>query len=668
MLKHVSFFLVLALNSALSHALPISGKVSLSSNPVCSLVLANGKHMFTCDGTGDYELDVPLDDNGQVTLFAFASGMTPYQATFDPSQNSYHPVIMAYASGGAELEITKEIFFSSESRTRIKGSLESYGSPVCGLVLANGVHSFTCGDELGVFDLDVPLDDNGEITLFGFVAGHQPYSDTFSGCGTNGACKVDNNNQGSDFLVGKFTDSEVTGLQYESQNIKGVTNKGVFYYKPGDQITFKVGGLMIGKTASKDFITPLDFEYGNNAARLLQSLDYDGNPDNGIVIDESVYKSELLTSKGSLDRISISDIDVPEFTSFYAELASSTSVGSQEIISNEDALSHLYKYTSYASIDRYVTNGTVHGSDWAENYGYNEPYDPFYTNSYPNLPEVHAGIDLLIPNGTRLYSLTSGVVSRVKESIGGVFIKPDNQEGTLVYLHLSDIAVSRNDIIQQGQYIGLSGNRGTGGYHLHIEWLRDDHYDPKENVPTLPKEIAVSTQGDATTATDTTFDLSNLKFDVVDKFQEIPQGIWVAEEKEIPRNDVSAFTPSYIDGAFVRKELTLDGNNRGRYSEYFSLDGSCGKQVANNSADVSYEIVDGVLKVVFLQEFIKDFSSDCGGFLLNTGRYAANEVMDFKVSSNLAGMVTLSADQCFYTYYGRCVLDSTFPFIQVNRY
>ena len=44
----------------------ISGTVYLqnSQTPVCAMVLANGQYMFTCDGTGNYALSIPLDTNG----------------------------------------------------------------------------------------------------------------------------------------------------------------------------------------------------------------------------------------------------------------------------------------------------------------------------------------------------------------------------------------------------------------------------------------------------------------------------------------------------------------------------------------------------------------------------------------------------------------------------
>jgi hypothetical protein len=66
----------------------ISGKVLLqnSQTPVCAMVLANGQHMFSCDGTGSYALNIPLDTNGQFKLQVYADGFAPTTQTFDEFQ------------------------------------------------------------------------------------------------------------------------------------------------------------------------------------------------------------------------------------------------------------------------------------------------------------------------------------------------------------------------------------------------------------------------------------------------------------------------------------------------------------------------------------------------------------------------------------------------------
>jgi len=63
----------------------ISGSVLLQNTqtPICAMVLANGQFQFSCDGNGDYSLNVPLDDNGQFKLQVYADGFAPNIQVFD---------------------------------------------------------------------------------------------------------------------------------------------------------------------------------------------------------------------------------------------------------------------------------------------------------------------------------------------------------------------------------------------------------------------------------------------------------------------------------------------------------------------------------------------------------------------------------------------------------
>jgi hypothetical protein len=63
----------------------ISGNVLLQNTqtPVCAMVLASGQHMFSCDGTGSYDLHIPLNSNGQYKLQVYADGFAPAIQRFD---------------------------------------------------------------------------------------------------------------------------------------------------------------------------------------------------------------------------------------------------------------------------------------------------------------------------------------------------------------------------------------------------------------------------------------------------------------------------------------------------------------------------------------------------------------------------------------------------------
>lgn len=71
----------------------------------------------------------------------------------------------------------------TKANVSIYGSIvNDNGSPLCGLVLANGQFMFSCSPN-GTYSLTVPQDGAGQVTLFGFVDGHFPYKRVFGGSG-----------------------------------------------------------------------------------------------------------------------------------------------------------------------------------------------------------------------------------------------------------------------------------------------------------------------------------------------------------------------------------------------------------------------------------------------------------------------------------------------------
>jgi hypothetical protein len=89
------------------------------------------------------------------------------------------------------------------------------------------------------------------------------------------------------FADGVFVDSAVEGLTYQSgSNASGTTDaNGTFTYEEGVSITFSLGGITLGTLPDgKALVSPYDFgaQQAENIARLLQTLDADGNHANGI--------------------------------------------------------------------------------------------------------------------------------------------------------------------------------------------------------------------------------------------------------------------------------------------------------------------------------------------------------------------------------------------------
>ena len=95
--------------------------------------------------------------------------------------------------------------------------------------------------------------------------------------------------------IGTFVDSPVINIGYRTETQNGVTNsRGEFKYFPGETVTFFIGDLEFPSIPAEQVVTPLDMADTDdishpiviNISRLLQSLDKDGNPSNGISITD----------------------------------------------------------------------------------------------------------------------------------------------------------------------------------------------------------------------------------------------------------------------------------------------------------------------------------------------------------------------------------------------
>jgi len=97
---------------------------------------------------------------------------------------------------------------------------------------------------------------------------------------------------GSELQIGRFIDSEVEGLGYRTTSgLTGKTNqKGEFQYSAGDDVEFFIGNISLGSVSTKGVITPFDFSGSEvKIARLMQTVDYDAQPNNGILISGESY-------------------------------------------------------------------------------------------------------------------------------------------------------------------------------------------------------------------------------------------------------------------------------------------------------------------------------------------------------------------------------------------
>ena len=116
--------------------------------------------------------------------------------------------------------------------------------------------------------------------------GKSPSSSSGGGSGVSGSGK-----QEKGPATGRLLDTAVSGVAYSaSSGAAGNTDEnGTFKYSHGDTVEFKLGALALGKVKGAAIVTPMELA-GDSANKLqnllilLQSLDVDGNPGNGISI------------------------------------------------------------------------------------------------------------------------------------------------------------------------------------------------------------------------------------------------------------------------------------------------------------------------------------------------------------------------------------------------
>lgn len=166
------------------------------------------------------------------------------------------------------------------------------------------------------------------------------------------ACGGGGGSDTSNALTGTFIDAAVQGLAFETPTQNGITNsKGEFQYLSGEKVVFSIGEMKLPEVVipTGGQVTPLhmgvqkssDDQRVVNIAALLQTLDTDGDPENGITIPEQLSidadaGSKLLEASSNAalfeELVSIKNAH-PEFIA-------------NEVVTATDAVSHLERHTS----------------------------------------------------------------------------------------------------------------------------------------------------------------------------------------------------------------------------------------------------------------------------------------------------------------------------------
>lgn len=153
-------------------------------------------------------------------------------------------------------------------------------------------------------------------------------------------------------LTGQFVDSPVGGLEYQRSG-KGTTtyltnDNGQFQYQDGETVTFKIGQFTLGSAQGGATISPRDIAQDAGAisvARVLQTLDEDGDPTNGITISADVRSNaaKVATPRniGATQNLNEGEIA--------AEITSLSSRQGVTLVSAEQAEAHLEETLSSIS-------------------------------------------------------------------------------------------------------------------------------------------------------------------------------------------------------------------------------------------------------------------------------------------------------------------------------
>ncbi len=161
---------------------------------------------------------------------------------------------------------------------------------------------------------------------------------------------------------GVFLDAPVSGLRYQTASQSGLTEAGgIFRYRAGESVAFFLQDLPLGQASGAALLTPIELVPGaqdethpkvTNLCILLQSLDEDGDPDNGITLSEPVRQAVEGRSI-NLDQPTEQFTQDPEVTGLLDNLNARgvfTVSGSRNLRTIEEARRHFR--TSLANRDR----------------------------------------------------------------------------------------------------------------------------------------------------------------------------------------------------------------------------------------------------------------------------------------------------------------------------
>lgn len=175
---------------------------------------------------------------------------------------------------------------------------------------------------------------------------------------------------GTGLNTGRFVDSAVEGIYYQTPTQSGFTDaQGTYTYMDGETIRFSMGDVVLGEAPAQEVMTPMTLVPGaqdatdpavTNMARLLQTMDYDNDPSNGIMIPDAV-ETGMFDRHIDFDMTPQAFAQDPDVTMLMDALADmDPAYAGRMLVSAEDAQAHMGQ--TLADMGMSGDSGTMTGS------------------------------------------------------------------------------------------------------------------------------------------------------------------------------------------------------------------------------------------------------------------------------------------------------------------
>ena len=303
-------------------------------------------------------------------------------------------------------------------------------------------------------------------------------------CGGGGSNSIDIGG-GDAVLTGQLIDSAVSGVRYATATRSGVTDsEGRFEYLDAETVSFYLGDLLLGEAQSAAVVSLFDLAEGVdpvvgntllrkaignrmegpsfstviNLAVLLQTLDSDGNPDNGIEISADVA-ALFEPDSVNLNRHWQDFIHDQGFRQALTEAKASALLdGGRQMRKPWQAMAHLYASLGIDSKLKPVTGNAFSDASGFSSYSATQEFD-----AEGRLTQVW-GASGFINASTHTFDYDASG-NRIREERTSLF--PSGTDGIFFYLYDGDGNLVRREV-------GTDGDETPGtGIDAVYEYVND---------------------------------------------------------------------------------------------------------------------------------------------------------------------------------------------------